>query len=498
MNDHSPANDAIDVAIIGGGPVGVGTALMCERRGLHVEVFERTREVYPLPRAVAIDDEIQRALTNIGLGPQLAEVTTPLLGAEFVDAEGNRIVGNELPVELDWPSGFHPVVNYHQPTLENMLRAELRARDIELHLGCDVTDMRQSNAGVEIDITPDDPTAPQYTRVARWVIAADGATSQTRRRLGVELVDLGFDQEWIVVDVRMHRDIGLTPFAQQVCDRRRVVTVVPGFGPWRRWEFQMRPDERGSELNTPQGLAALLAPWISHDDGVVERSAVYRFHATVAPEMRVGNVFLAGDSAHQMPPFLGQGLCSGLRDGANLAWKLALVKAGKANDALLDTYCDERLPHATGVVHHAVDTGRLIDHLAATGGQGNTAAGYGGSRPFPILTDGVLLADHPAIGRQIANPRLANGERLDTALGTGFAFVTSPGRREQVESLADRRFAACSPAVVAIAPEQLPFVLGSDNVAFVRPDRTIAAVVDLVADPDAAALHALLATYAIV
>ncbi len=495
----SDLNVPIDVAIIGGGPVGVATALMCHHRGLHVEVFERSSDVYPLPRAVVMDDELQRALANIGLADELAAVTSPMLGAEFVDADGKRLVGAELPVDVPWPLGYHPVVSYHQPTLENMLRAALVERGITLHLECEVVDVRETDAGsAEIDIRNDRLAGALVTRKARWVIGADGASSPTRKRLGVGLTDLGFDQEWIVVDVRMHRDAGLKPFTQQVCDPRRVVTLVPGFPPWHRWEFQMRPDERGVELNTPSGLAELLRPWISSDDATVERSAVYRFHATVATEMRVGNVFLVGDSAHQMPPFLGQGLCSGLRDGVNLAWKLALVKEGRANDSLLDSYHAERLPHATGVVHHAVDTGRLIDHLAATGGDGNTTAGYGGGRPFPILTDGVLLPGHPSVGRQIANPMHENGQRLDAALDDGFSFVTSPERRDHVVNLAGGRFAGCRATVVAAEPEQLPFVLGRNNAVFVRPDRTVAAVIDLDADPTADRLHVLLASYGLV
>ncbi len=495
----NPDPNTIDVAIIGGGPVGVATALMCHERGLRVEVFERANDVYPLPRAVVMDDELQRALANIGLGEQLAAVTTPMLGAEFVDAAGNRLVGAELPVDVAWPLGFHPVVSYHQPTLENMLRAALVERGITLHLGCEVVDMRQTDAGTaDVDVRDDRLGGALSTRSARWVVGADGASSPTRKRLGVGLTDLDFDQEWIVVDVRMRRDAGLKPFTQQVCDPRRVVTLVPGFPPWHRWEFQMRPDERGVDLNTPAGLAELLRPWITSDDATVERSAVYRFHATVATEMRVGNVFLAGDSAHQMPPFLGQGLCSGLRDGVNLAWKLALVKEGRADDSLLDSYHAERLPHATGVVHHAVDTGRLIDHLAATGGDGNTAAGYGGGRPFPILTDGVLLQGHHSVGRQIANPVLTDGQRLDAALGDGFSFVTSPGRRDHVEALAGTRFAKCGANVVTAEPEQFPFTLGPNTAVFVRPDRTVAAVIDLDADPTADELHVLLARYGLV
>ena len=496
-SDHDHDQDRIDVAIIGGGPVGVATALMCHHHGLRVEVFERTHDVYPLPRAVAMDDEIQRALANIGLGEQLAQVTVPLTGAEFVNPAGNRLVGGEFPVDANWPLGFHPVVMYHQPTLESMLRSALSERAIAFHRGFDVQAIREDTAGgVGLDVLS--ATGTKHRRSSRWVIAADGASSQTRRQLGVDLTDLGFDQEWIVVDVLMRRDAGLKRLSQQVCDPNRVVTLVPGFGQWRRWEFQMKPHERGADLNTPDGLTQLLRPWISPDDGSVERSAVYRFHATVSAQMRVGSVFLAGDSAHQMPPFLGQGLCSGMRDGANLAWKLGMVNEGRADDSLLDTYHDERLPHATSVVHHAVDTGRLIDHLARTGDDTDTSAGYGGGRPFPILKGGLLLDGHPAIGRQIANPRLPGGGRLDELLGNGFSFVTAPARVDAVNHLVRTRFARLQPTVIGVEPNLLPMTIGPDTAAFVRPDRSVAAVVDLVDDPSADGLHHLLERYGLV
>ncbi len=171
----------------------------------------------------------------------------------------------------------------------------------------------------------------------------------------------------------------------------------------------------------PTRVWELLEGWLTPDDADLVRAVVYRFHATVADAMRVGRVFLAGDAAHQMPPFLGQGLCSGIRDAANLAWKLRLVDDGLAGDALLDTYGDERLPHAAGVVEHAVDTGRLIDELSGRAPQQTGLdAAYGGSRPFPILRHGMLFGDHPSVGRQLPQPTV-DGQPLDELLGTGFA-----------------------------------------------------------------------------
>jgi 3-(3-hydroxy-phenyl)propionate hydroxylase len=462
-----------DVIIVGGGPVGVSAALFCHARGLRVAVVERHTDVYPLPRAISMDDEIQRAYASIGLGSQIAAVTAPMQGAEFVDAGGNRLVGAELPVDIDWPNGFHPVVVYHQPTLEHCLRDAATERGIELLLGARVDAIEDGHDGVTVTATT--TSGDRVSRRGRWLIAADGASSPARKRLGVGLDDLGFDQEWIVVDARMHRDVGLSPFAQQVCDPRRVVTLVPGVEPWHRWELQMRAGESGNDLNTADGLAELLRPWIGPDDATIERSAVYRFHATVANRWRVGNAFLAGDAAHQMPPFLGQGLCSGVRDGVDLAWKLAAVAAGDATDALLDTYEAERLPHATATVHHAVDVGRLIDHLAAHHGEGDVTSGYGGGRPAPRIEHGLVIdaEHHPSVGRLIPNPILADGRRLDDHLAGSWAIVTADAATATARTVADR----LAMPVVTVGDVPLPFVLDGECAAVVRPDRAVAAII---------------------
>jgi 3-(3-hydroxy-phenyl)propionate hydroxylase len=173
----------------------------------------------------------------------------------------------------------------------------------------------------------------------------------------------------------------------------------------------------------PGRVWALLGRWITPDDAELVRAVVYRFHATVAERMRDHRIFLAGDAAHQMPPFLGQGLCSGIRDAANLAWKLELVAAGAAGDQLLDSYGDERLPHAAGVVAHAVDTGKLIDQLSGREPQNTSLdAAYGGGRPFPHLEHGLIHGDHPMVGHQLPQP-LVDGVLLDELLGTGFAVL---------------------------------------------------------------------------
>jgi 3-(3-hydroxy-phenyl)propionate hydroxylase len=456
----------VDVIVVGGGPVGVTTALLLAQRDFAVRVFERASEVYDLPRAIVMDDEIQRVFHDAGLGAELDAITTPLLGAEFVRPDGEQIIGVELPLDASWPLGLHPSVMYYQPELEAFLRAAAVRNGVDLVLGVGVTSIEQDADGVTV-------LTDEGAARSRWLVAADGAASPIRKQLGISFVDQGFDQDWLVLDVRLRHPVPTLPrFVQQVCDPARPTTYVVGHGDYRRWEFQLQPGETREEMVEPARVWELLQPWLTTDDADLVRAVVYRFHATVADSMRSGRIFLAGDAAHQMPPFLGQGLCSGIRDAANLAWKLRLVDDGLASDALLDTYGEERLPHAAGVVAHAVDTGRLIDELSgrAPATTGLDAA-YGGSRPFPILRHGMLHGDHLAVGRQLPQPTV-DGCRLDERLGRDFAIlVDDPSMLDEVGS----RWTGLA-AVVEVPRATLPMTLPPGGAVIVRPDRYVAAV----------------------
>lgn len=462
-----------DVVVVGGGPVGVATAMMCARRGLRSVVLEKATEVYDLPRAIVMDDEIQRALWLFGAADGLGDVTSPLAGAEFVDVNGARIIGFEIPDGIEFPLSFPPVVRYYQPELEHFLRRSAAAAGVDLLLGTEVTAVDAGAAGVRATL------ADGRTVDGRWLVAADGAASPIRKSLGVAFESQGFDQDWLVVDVRLRdgADPTLPRLVQQRCDPARPVTFVPGHGRYRRWEFQLQPGETRESMTEQRRVWELLSPWLAEADATIVRAVVYRFHATVAASMRSGSVFLAGDAAHQMPPFLGQGLCSGVRDAANLAWKLQMVADGRAGDALLDTYDTERRPHAAGVVAHAVDAGRLIDQLAGRGGgQESLDSAYGGQRPFPRLEAGLLAGDSPLTGRQMANVVLDGDGRLDDVVGDGFAVVVDDPRR--FEGAALERWRALGAAVVrstALAP------FGISGAIVVRPDRYVAC---LSSDPD--------------
>ncbi len=471
--------DRSSVIVVGGGPVGVVTALLLAQRGFTVTVLEKATEIYDLPRAIVMDDEIQRILHDAGLGPGLAGITTPLKGAEFVSVDGERIMGAELPLDADWPLGHHPNVTYYQPELESFFRRAAQDAGVVLQLGVHVDGVEQSSVDVTVSATGPDGERREYP--ADWLVAADGASSPIRKSLGIEFVSQGFDQDWLVLDLELERPVDTLPrFVQQVCDPARPTTVVPGHADYRRWEFQLQPGESREEMVEPGHIWAILQPWLTPEDARLIRAVVYRFHATVADRMREGRIFLAGDAAHQMPPFLGQGLCSGVRDSANLAWKLDLFDRGLVGEAALDTYSEERLPHAAGVVAHAVDTGRLIDQLAGRESHGvDLDAAYGGGRPFPHLEHGLLVGEAHVVGRQLHHPT-GGDHQLGEVLGHGFAVVThdpsvvAPEIAERWESIEG--------TVVTLASDALTHVVPEGGAVIVRPDRIVAAVAAVAAD----------------
>ena len=200
---------------------------------------------------------------------------------------------------------------------------------------------------------------------ARYVVGCDGARSFIRRKIGETPDEMGFNEHWLVVDVLLNRPKPeLGDFSIQYCDPARSATYVRGTGNRRRWEIALHDDEDYADMVRPESVWALLTPWVSPDEATLERAACYRFQSIVARPWRHRRLLLAGDAAHQTPPFLGQGMCAGIRDVANLAWKLERVLRGKDGDALLDTYETERAPHLREYIAMAIRLGGLINTKA--------------------------------------------------------------------------------------------------------------------------------------
>lgn len=479
------AVDVADVAIVGAGPVGAVLANLCRVYGLSALAFDREADVYDLPRAAALYDDVQRILDGAGILEAILPATCELVGGEFVDAAWKRIIGFEVPPGLRTENGYPPLLNINQPPMERAIRSCLAMHPgVELRVAHEVIGFEERRDHVELTVRDGASGATRRER-ARWLVGCDGATSPVRKACGIGWRSLGYDCDWLVIDLELRRDVPLTPFCQQICDPARPTTVIPLPGRLRRWEFQLKPGETRDEMQDRERVWQLLAPWLSRDDGEILRAVVYRFHATIAETFRKGRIFLAGDAAHQTPPFQGQGLCTGVRDAENLVWKLAAVERGRAAEALLDTYTAERRPLAVAMVEHSSNTGKLIDAYAAMALGGPEPPpemqqyAYGGSARLPDLADGLLALEcGDWVGRYVpqATVESSRGDGpLDRVVGPRWAIVA---RRDPQALLGVgmRSFANDLDVVHVSVPEPegaMLRLLLAHEVAIVRPDRII-------------------------
>jgi 2-polyprenyl-6-methoxyphenol hydroxylase-like FAD-dependent oxidoreductase len=403
-----------DVAIVGYGPTGQVLALLLGRLGHRVTVIDRWPDLYPLPRAVHFDHEAARILQAAGVIDDVNAI------AETIDTYQWRNAERRMLLELDWrgigPSGW-PISNmFAQPDLERVIdRHVKRQPTVTVHQGWSATSLTQDAEGVEIDIERGEvrdgawSASGEQRRVrARWVVGADGANSFVRSALGIEMHDLGFAFDWLVVDVKPQTEREWVPKTWQLCDPARPTTVVPGGPGRRRWEFMLLPSERAGDLNRAAVAWDLLAPWnVTPANAELERHAVYTFRGQWALDWQRGRVLLAGDAAHLMPPFAGQGMCSGLRDSMALAWRLDAVLRGQLPDGVLASYGPERSAHVQQMIGFSIELGKVIcitdPAVAAQRDRDMIAAqeqpGYAPPPPLqPSLGPGLWAADTPGAG----------------------------------------------------------------------------------------------------
>lgn len=469
-----------DVVIIGLGPVGAALANLLGINGVKTLVLEREAVIYNLPRAVHFDDEVMRIFQAIGVADEVAGVARINPGMRFVDAEGTLLLDWPRPPGIG-PNGWNSSYRFHQPDLEEILRQALhRFGHVKTRLNTECTAIEDRGSHVEVHYR-DNGTGQTGQVTAGYLVGCDGARSFVRQAMQTGMDDLGFRERWLVVDVLLKRprpDLG--DYTVQFCDPARPSTYVRCPKDRRRWEISLRDDEDATEISTPQSVWRLLARWLTPDDADIERTAVYEFHSAVARDWRKGRLLLAGDAAHLTPPFMGQGLCAGIRDVSNLAWKLAQCASGLAKESLLDTYASERVPHVRQYIETAVRLGGLINTSATQQALKAAFPQADGSARMasiaPPLGPGLHDAQDPCAGRLFPQAKLANGSKLDDKCGTGFALIVdediAPGPDDQFVVQTTRS----EPEVSRCLDEM------NTRAVLIRPDRYIMGSADTATD----------------
>ena len=416
-----------DVAIAGYGPTGAVLANLLGARGWRVAVFDREPDLLNLPRAVHFDAEVMRIFHAAGLAASIEPLIRPSGGMQYFNPAG-KLMLERKPAAA---SGIHGWANnylFHQPDLENALRRGLeRYPSVKVFLRHEVEAVAQNEEAATLTVRSLDGDTVRPFR-SRWAVGCDGARSLVRDAINPGQLDLGLHQPWLVVDVLLERDVELPAATVQFCDPARPVTFVNVTGRRRRWEIMLMPGDDWQTMTQAATIWRLLARWIQPGDATLVRGAVYTFHSLIARQWREQRLLIAGDSAHQTPPFLGQGMCAGIRDASNLAWKLDLALRG-ADSELLDSYQSERAPHVHEYIATAVRLGNIIQTTdPAVAALRDRQFEQEGRQEIvnlaPPLGPGLHAGTLPA-GTIPGQPRLSNGRLLDEALGHGFSVLSA-------------------------------------------------------------------------
>ena len=491
-------NDRYDVLVSGFGPVGQVAANVLGQRGFRVAVFDVATSIYNLPRAAHFDGEVMRIFQSIGLAEAVLPACAEVKGMHFLSAKGETLLAfdaPEGPTSNGWPVGYL----FYQPDLEQALQAGVRRYpNVDVFTGHDVTAIDNREDGVALTVL-DTRSGEEKTFEGDWLWGCDGARSLTRKALGIGLEDFGLDQPWLVIDALLKRDCELPKLALQICDPARPSTFVPSCGRHRRWEFMLMPGESPEELEQPEAYWRILSRWITPDDAEVIRAVVYRFHALIAKDYRRGRAFILGDAAHQMPPFLGQGMCAGIRDVANLAWKLDAVRQGNGGEGLLDTYYEERAPHVRTIISRAVAAGQVIQATDLKAAAARDAAFLAADqRHHRVDEPGAFDLRMPGLACGVIDPQATAGSvtgqlipqptvefegkqwRLDDLLGGRWAIVSTGDSSDIITTEVTFAWGFVAPKVLQLDGEAgaaLNRWFGA-KVAVVRPDLYIYGVAD--------------------
>ncbi len=434
-----------DVVVIGYGPVGATAANLLGARGLEVVVLERDPSPYARARAISTDEEVLRIWQGAGLAERLKRDMLGERPIDYVDAKGRSFLSLDLASR---GNGQPPQMFIYQPELEAVLREGVgRFPNVTVLLEHEMQTVSHDGDGVDVTARDLRTGAPSRVRAA-FAIACDGGSSPTRTQLGIGFEGETFEDPWLVIDTKVKREWPEVDRLRFHCDPERPSVDCPTPLGHHRWEFPVLPGEDRDTLASEESVWALIGRYgVGPENVEILRSVVYVHHVRFASRWRQGRVFLAGDAAHVMPPWIGQGMAAGVRDVGNLAWKLAAVVDGRAGESLLDTYETERQPHVRAVTNKALMFGRIItERRRILAGLRNVVLGAmkripgadaylrrGSWFPAARFEDGfkAALGNAKAAGILMPQPicRTEAGAEvlLDDLLGEGWGLITLAG-----------------------------------------------------------------------
>lgn len=432
-----------DVAIVGYGPVGQALATLLGRRGWHVVAFDRQAGLYPLPRACHLDHEAMRILQAMGVADEIEAAIAP--AREYLLLRADLSVISDLPRGWETPSGWESSYHFYQPDIEGVFDDAAKSTPgVTVRQATAVRSVEDRGDHVVLGVDAAEGTRETVT--ARFVIGADGANGVVASEAGIGREDLGFEATWVVVDVLMRDGFEdpTVPDTGQVLDPAQPRHMAWLGGRHYRWEFMIVDGSDPAEAAAPDRAWAKISRWVDPEAAELKRSTAYTFRSLLSNTFNRGRVLLAGDAAHLMPPFMGQGMVSGLRDAATLTWMLDLVLRDEAPLGFLDAYTESRRPHAEAYIVESMRVGQMVcetDPERARRRDAELEARTESPPPFQPRVGGGYVAGALG-GRLSVQPRVANeGNRLlDDVLGSRFALLSVDAA--DLHGLADASVAA--------------------------------------------------------
>ena len=406
-----------DVAIVGFGPTGGTLANLLALQGFSILIIEKEKSFYPLPRAVHFDDEIMRVFQTIGITDKFLKHTIINKGTKFVNSK-NRVV-------LDWPrprsiteNGWYPSYRFHQPDLERKLRRRLKDfKKVSVMQSTKVNSLKEEKSSVKIFIENINNNKISEIR-AKYIIGCDGARSTIRKQIKAKFQNLGFTQKWAVVDLILKKNKKELPDRTiQYSNSKRPATYCRNVGKRRRWEFAINNAESEKKVLSNSYIWNFLKPWLKPSEALMERKTIYTFQSAISKKWKKGRVFLAGDAAHLMPPFMGQGMCAGVRDASNLAWKIAYCLKNNHSEKLLNTYQSERYSNVIEYIKTTVKMGEFVNAVGTSNITGEVSSTPNGQKSMksikPKLGKGLGKINDKNRGKIFPQFKLKNGKSLD-------------------------------------------------------------------------------------